>query len=89
MPIYQLRYLTQKMVARQTIEFHFEKPDNFSFIPGQYGGFTLINAETKAPFTRRFSLLSSPEEPIIRITIRMQPSDFKKSLLALQPGDTI
>lgn len=89
MPIYQLKLIKQEIVAKQTIEFAFTKPDNFHFIPGQYGGFTLINPETKTPITRRFSLLSAPEEPTIRITTRIQPSDFKKALSALKPNEHI
>ena len=89
MPIYQLTLMTKKTVAKDTIEFTFTKPDNFHFIAGQYGGFTLINSDTKMPITRRFSLLSAPEESVIRITTRIQPSDFKKALLALKPNDSI
>lgn len=89
MPIYQLPLISHKTVARQTIEYIFEKPSNFHFIPGQYGGFTLINKETNMPVTRRFSLLSAPDESVIRMTTRIQPSPFKDALIALQPGDTI
>lgn len=89
MAIYQLLLIEQKQVANQTIEFIFDKPDNFKFTPGQYGGFTLIDQKTNTPITRRFSLLSSPEENVIRITTRVQESNFKNALLALKPKDTI
>lgn len=89
MPIYQLVLVSQKTVARQTIEYIFEKPSHFLFKPGQYGGFTLVDSDTNTPVTRRFSLLSAPFEPVIRMTTRIQSSPFKKALLALQPGETI
>lgn len=89
MPIHQLTLVTQKNVAKHTMEYTFEKPLNFHFLPGQYGGFTLINKETNQPITRRFSLLSAPHEPIIRIAMRIQPSPFKNAMLELRPGDTI
>ncbi len=91
MPIYKLKLLQCKEVAKNTFVFDFEKPDGFNFIPGQYGGFTLINpTETDANgITRRFSLLSTPEENIISLVTRMQGSAFKRVLLQLPLGSEI
>jgi ferredoxin-NADP reductase len=85
MPIYKLKLLEKHEVARNTIVFQFEKPDNFTFTPGQYGGFTLINPkETDSNgITRRFSLLSAPEDHFIAIATRIQPSVFKRELQSL------
>lgn len=91
MPIYTLKLLQKRDIARQTIELAFEKPPGFNFIPGQYGGFTLINpAETDAGgITRRFSLLSSPHQTQITIATRLQASAYKRMLNQLKPGDEI
>ena len=91
MPIFKLKLIQHKPVATNTIEFRFEKPDNFKFISGQYGGFTLINpAETDAGgITRRFSLLSTPQDNHITVTTRIQTSAFKRMLCTFKPGDEI
>src|SRR5262245_49434089 len=91
MPIYQLKLIDRHEVARGTIEFVFEKPDQLSFIPGQYAGFTLINpSETDAGgITRRFSMLSSPNDTYIRFATRMQNSAYKRVLNSLAIGDSI
>jgi ferredoxin-NADP reductase len=91
MPIFKLKLIEQKPVATNTFEFRFEKPDNFNFVAGQYGGFTLINpAETDAGgITRRFSLLSAPQDNHIGVTTRVQQSAYKRMLCALKPGEEI
>lgn len=91
MPIHILPLKRTLTVARNTIELHFEKPAGFSFVPGQYGGFTLVNPSESDPKgnTRRFSLLSAPEEEDIVIATRLQASTFKKQLANMRQGDTI
>jgi ferredoxin-NADP reductase len=85
MPIYKLKLLDRHEVARDTLVLQFEKPEGFTFIPGQYGGFTLINPSETDPkgITRRFSLLSTPEDNVIAIATRFQQSAFKRELKAL------
>src|SRR5579862_1987905 len=82
MPIYKIKLLNRKEIARHTMMVEFEKPVGFNFTPGQYGGFTLIDPpETDAGGnTRRFSLLSTPEDPFIAIATRIQQSAFKRVL---------
>lgn len=91
MPIYTITLLKRRMVAKDTLELVFERPTGFDFVPGQYGGFTLINAKGLGPqeATRRFSILSAPDEPHLAIVTRLQPSRYKQALNALAPGDTI
>jgi ferredoxin-NADP reductase len=91
MPIFKLKLIEQKPVATNTIEFRFEKPDNFNFVAGQYGGFTLINpTETDAGgITRRFSFLSMPQDNYIAVTTRIQSSAYKRELKNLTPGSEI
>lgn len=91
MPIHILKLIEKNNLARNTIELKFEKPAGFTFIPGQYGGFTLVNpTETDAGGnTRRFSLLCSPNDETITIGTRIQASTFKKQLNSLPIGGEI
>ena len=88
MPIYKLKLLERKEVAKETHVFTFEKPLGFHFIPGQYGGFTINDAEGK-PITRRFSLLNPPDDTVIAIATRMQDTPFKRALKELPLGTEV
>jgi ferredoxin-NADP reductase len=91
MPIYKLTLEARQEIANGTVVFTFSKPTGFTFKPGQYGGFTLINpSETDANgITRRFSLLSTPHDAHIMIATRIQASAYKRVLNALTIGSEI
>lgn len=93
MPIHILKLIKRQEIANHTLVLTFEKPAGFTFKPGQYGGFTLIDPpETDAGgLTRRFSLLSMPEDNYLAIATRIQHahSAFKKVLAQLPLGSTI
>jgi len=93
MPIHIIKLIDRQEVATHTWRFTFSKPDNFIFKPGQYAGFTLINptATDALGNTRRFSLLSTPEDAHLAIAIRILPeaSAFKKVLHALPIGSEL
>lgn len=88
MPIHKLALIARKEIARNTYVLDFAKPDGFHFIPGQYGGFTHIDPiETDANgMTRRFSILSIPQDENISIATRMQNSAYKRVLKELPIG---
>ncbi len=77
-----IKLLSRKEIATGTMEFHFEKPAGFTFIPGQAGDFTLDNPpETDAEGNKRsFSLAGAPYEPDLIIATRMRDTAFKRSL---------
>src|SRR5579872_2351374 len=91
MPIHNLKLLERREIASGTKLFTFEKPTGLTFKPGQYAGFTLINpAETDAGgITRRFSLLSSPEDEQLSIALRIQNSAYKRVLNSLPLGSEV
>jgi ferredoxin-NADP reductase len=91
MPIYKLKLIEKREVARGTIVFSFEKPAGFTFKAGQYGGFTLIDPpETDAGgITRRFSLLSAPTDTHLAFVTRIQASAYKRVLKDLPAGSEI
>jgi ferredoxin-NADP reductase len=62
--------------------FHFEKPSEFDFKPGQSADLTLSNPpETDSEGnTRTFSIASSPFENQLMFTTRMRDTAFKRSL---------
>lgn len=91
MPIYNLTLQSKKEIAPNTILFTFNKPEGFKFTPGQYGGFTLLNpTEIDAGgITRRFSLLSTPNDDHVAFVTRIQSSAYKRVLNQLVIGDSI
>lgn len=91
MPIHILKLLSKREIANNTLQLTFNKPEGFAFKPGQYGGFTLINPEESdaGGITRRFSILSTPDDPFIAIATRIQSSAYKKNLQALPIGSEI
>lgn len=93
MPIYTINLSGHEQIARDTHVFHFTKPKDFDFKPGQYGGFTLINPPEKDArgITRRFTFLSAPDDPEIAIASRFRPdaSAFKKILMQLKIGELV
>lgn len=91
MPIFTLTLLEKKTIAQNTLELTFEKPANFNYIAGQYGGFTLINPSVtdEKGNTRRFSFASAPHEPHLSIATRIQTSAYKQNLQNMTIGSTI
>ena len=91
MPIHKIKLLERRAIARGTQMFIFEKPEGLTFKPGQYAGFTLIDPkETDASgITRRFSLLSTPDDNHLAIATRIQSSAFKRVLNTLPIGSEI
>src|SRR3990167_10637558 len=93
MPLYKIKLLNRQEIANGTLLFTFEKPPGFTFKPGQYGGFTLINPdETDANGnTRRFSLVSSPDDKHLSIAMRISPvcHAYKRILKELPLGSEI
>src|SRR5580658_7379298 len=91
MPLYTIKLIGRREVARATLIFDFEKPASFQFTPGQYAGLTLINPkETDAGGnTRRFSLLSTPADAHLSIATRIQASAYKRTLKDMALGSDI
>lgn len=88
MATYKIKLKSRSEVASGTMAFHFEKPEGFSFQPGQCGDFTLSNPpQTDSEGnTRSFSLASAPYENELIITTRMRDTAFKRSLKIIDLG---
>ena len=75
-------------VAAGTTAFHFEKPPQFTFVPGQAGDFLLTNPPQtdKEGDKRSFSLASAPYENDLIVATRMRDTAFKRSLETIPLG---
>jgi ferredoxin-NADP reductase len=91
-PVSDSRYvqLVQKnQVATNTIELVFEKPVGFDYRAGQYAVVELENPkydELDMPM-RSLSLVSHPDEDVVRFAMRLSHSSYKKSVDAMQIGE--
>ena len=84
--------LTKKQpVAAGTMAFHFEKPAGFSYRPGQFADFTLLNPpETdQEGNVRGFSLASAPSDDDIFIVTRLRDTAFKRVLAKAPLGTEV
>lgn len=88
---YKIKLLKKEGVARATMAFHFEKPEGFIFVPGQYADLTLISpSETdKEGNIRTFSLASAPYEEDLIFATRMRDTAFKRELGKMPEGAEI
>lgn len=78
--------------AKDTYHFTFSSPRPLRFVPGQYLEWTLPHSNADVRGTRRyFTIASSPSEKLIGLGVKIgeKSSSFKKSLLALKPGEHI
>jgi ferredoxin-NADP reductase len=75
-------------IAEGTMAFHFAKPADFQFRPGQSMDLTLLNPpETDAEGNSRvFSIASAPFDNDLMIATRMRDTAFKRVLRKASPG---
>jgi len=71
--------------------FLFTHPQPFCWKAGQHGIFRFKNKKMEGRSWRAFSIASSPDEGVVRIStiIKETPSDFKKHLKMMRKGDTL
>lgn len=88
---YGSKLLSRVEVAEGTMAFHFEKPAQFDFKPGQSADVTLSNPpETDSEGnTRTFSIASSPFENQLIFATRMRDTAFKRSLKKVMLGTPV
>ena len=88
---YEAKLLSRVEVAEGTMAFHFEKPSQFDFKPGQSADVTLSNPpETDSEGnTRTFSIASSPFENQLMFATRMRDTAFKRSLKKVPLGTDV
>jgi ferredoxin-NADP reductase len=91
MGTYKLKLKTRRQIAEGTEAFHFEKPADFNFKPGQFINVTLISPpETDGEGnSRTFSIASAPEEQVLMVATRMRNTAFKRVLKTLPAGSQV
>ena len=82
MPKYETTLASSEAVAEGTMAFHFRKPADFTFKPGQSMNVSLVDPpETDAKGNARtFSIVSAPHETELVIATRMRDTAFKRVL---------
>lgn len=90
----KLTFKSMTCETEQICNFVFTPDHRVSFEPGQYVEWTMpLHAKMDSRGNRRyFTIASAPSETDIHLGVRVDRehgSQFKKDLLALQPGDTI
>ncbi|MGH8286039.1 MAG: ferredoxin--NADP reductase [Steroidobacteraceae bacterium] len=88
MTTHQVRLEQREEIAVGTMAFHFEKPADFSFKPGQAVDLILIDPpSTDAQGARHtFSLVSAPSQGELIVATRMRDTAFKRALKSLPIG---
>lgn len=84
-----LSFIGRNEVAPNTYTFSFKPDVSLAWHAGQHGMIEVKSTKGKTK-RRMFSLSSAPSEEIVSITTRYvgdAPSEFKKNLWALNPGD--
>ncbi|HXS15148.1 MAG TPA: FAD-dependent oxidoreductase [Candidatus Saccharimonadales bacterium] len=84
---FQTAFLKKKLEAEGIFSFYCMKPENFTFLPGQYVDITLpIDGRDE---TYSFTLSSTPEENELIFTTRQSGSLYKKALFSIQKGQRL
>ncbi len=85
------KLIKKEEVAKNTFAFHFEKPEDFVFTPGQYADIALINPKEsdEEGNIRTFSIASSPSEKDLIFATRMRDTAFKRELLRMPEGTEV
>lgn len=89
---YTITFRTKRDVAAHTEMFLFEKPEGFTFTPGQFATLRLPAVAQRgdvAGAVRAFSFASAPSDDELAFAWRQSDSAFKRAADALVEGDTI
>lgn len=88
---YRVTLLERRLVADGTMAFHFDKPAQFVFMPGQFVDLTLLQpSETDtAGNTRSLSIASAPDEKTVMVATRLRDTAFKRELQRAPLGTTV
>ena len=82
-------YLGSRVRATDTKTFSFERPDDLSYVPGQFFFVLLAAAGGSPAIEHHFSFSSSPSEPCVEFTTRMTGHEFKDRLDELGPRESV
>lgn len=83
--------IERQLIAEGTMAFHFAKPAQFLFTPGQFVDLTLLqpSATDAAGNSRAFSIASAPHEDTIMVATRLRDTAFKRELQRMPIGSAV
>ena len=86
----KLTVKSKKAKTREAYSLILDKPEGFTFYPGQYLDIELpIKNRDKRGRVRAYTIASSPTEDFLMITTKIGISDFKKHLQHIKAGDSV
>ena len=91
MGVHKVKLIRKETVATGTMAFHFEKPDGFQFIAGQYAVYILIDPpQTDSEGNERcFTIASAPFEDDLVFITRMRDTAFKRVMKDMPIGTLV
>lgn len=84
-----VKLISKNEISKNTIEITIEKPTSFEYKAGQYAVLNLLNPkhqELDIPI-RPLSMVSHPDENVLRFAMRLSSSSYKKSVNDMKTGD--
>lgn len=88
--LYETKLVGKEDIAEGITSFSLEKPEGFSFKPGQFAKFTISSCrEPEKKISHFFSITDSPSDAEISFATRIRESEYKESLTRLSIGDVV
>ena len=84
---YEVAVIEKKVRCPDVLSVRFERPEGYSFEPGQYLALTLQTHNGLQ--TKQFSHSSAIGDAYLEVTTRLSGSTFKYAMSALHPGDRV
>ncbi len=84
---HQVGFRDREVCGAELGVFRFERPEGYSFRPGQFASVTVATRDGVQ--TKHFTHSQAPADPYLEVTTRLTGSAFKDALLALRPGDVV
>ncbi|MBP2159030.1 MULTISPECIES: ferredoxin--NADP reductase [Asticcacaulis] len=84
-------FVSKALVANDSWEFRFERPAGFTYRAGRHVRMTLLKPRfrDRKGVTRFVSFASTPQDRDLVFVMRMRQTAFKRSLMALAPGQKV
>lgn len=88
---FSTKLISKEIIAEDTYQFTFEKPEDFGFLAGQYVFLDFADPKhtDERPSMRAMSIASAPQEDFLMFIMRVSDSAFKKNITEMETGDEI
>src|SRR5699024_61081 len=91
MATFETKLLKKEPIAKDTMAFTFEKPEEFEYKAGQFCDLILVNSTElgEGANVHTFSLVSEPEDDELVFATRLRDSAYKRELKNLTEGTVV